>query len=71
MVVGAAKWNPLGKGLKVNNWAMETVTPEQLNKEFDAVLLTGGAEQSRDLLDARRDLDGITSRWSSCPSKTA
>ena len=56
--VGAAK-DGLGKGSKVTNWAKETITPEQLNKEFDAVLLTGGAEQSRDLPVPGRDLDGI------------
>ena len=56
--VGAAK-DGLGKDSKVTNWAKETVTPEQLNKEFDAVLLTGGAEQSRDLPVPGRELDGI------------
>jgi glutamate synthase (NADPH) small chain len=35
------------------------VTPAQLQKEFDAVILTGGAEQSRDLPVPGRDLDGI------------
>jgi glutamate synthase (NADPH/NADH) small chain len=49
----------LPEGTKVTNWAKETVTPEQLNAEFDAVLLTGGAEQSRDLPVPGRDLDGI------------
>ena len=44
---------------KVTNWAKVTVTPEQLRAQFDAVLLTGGAEQSRDLPAAGRDLDGI------------
>jgi len=58
VIVGAAK-DPLGKGSKVTNLAKETVTPEQLQKEFDAVLLTGGAEQSRDLPVPGRDLDGI------------
>lgn len=58
VMVGAAK-DPLGKGSKVTNLAKETVTPEQLQKEFDAVLLTGGAEQSRDLPVPGRDLDGI------------
>ena len=58
VVVGAAK-DPLGKGSKVTNLAKETVTPEELQKEFDAVLLTGGAEQSRDLPVPGRDLDGI------------
>src|SRR6187397_2503742 len=37
VMVGAAK-DPLGKGSKVTNWAKETVTPEQLDKEFDAVV---------------------------------
>ena len=58
VVVGAAK-DPLGKGSKVTNLAKETVTPEELQKEFDAVLLTGGAEQSRDLPVPGRELDGI------------
>ncbi|GAB3356324.1 MULTISPECIES: glutamate synthase subunit beta [Giesbergeria] len=49
----------LGKGSKVTNWAKETISPEQLQAEFDAVLLTGGAEQSRDLPVPGRDLDGI------------
>lgn len=49
----------LPDGSRVTNWAKETVTPEQLRKDFDAVLLTGGAEQSRDLPVPGRDLDGI------------
>ncbi|MBE0587554.1 MAG: glutamate synthase subunit beta, partial [Hydrogenophaga sp.] len=49
----------LPKDSKVTNWARETVTPEQLQKDFDAVLLTGGSEQSRDLPVPGRDLDGI------------
>ncbi|MDT7516521.1 glutamate synthase subunit beta [Rhodoferax mekongensis] len=47
------------KGSKVTNWAKETISPEQLKKDFDAVLLTGGAEQSRDLPVPGRDLEGI------------
>jgi glutamate synthase (NADPH) small chain len=47
------------KDSKVTNWAKETVTAEQLQKDFDAVLLTGGSEQSRDLPVPGRDLDGI------------
>ncbi len=47
------------EGSKVTNWAKETITPEQLRKEFDAVLLAGGAEQSRDLPVPGRDLDGV------------
>ena len=44
---------------EVTNWAKETITPEQLNEQFDAVLLTGGAEQSRDLPVPGRELDGV------------
>ncbi|MBP9906370.1 MAG: glutamate synthase subunit beta [Rhodoferax sp.] len=47
------------KGSKVTNWAKETVSAEQLQRDFDAVLLTGGSEQSRDLPVPGRDLDGI------------
>jgi len=47
------------KGSKVTNWAKDTVTPEQLNKDFDAVILAGGSEQSRDLPVPGRDLAGI------------
>ena len=49
----------LPKGSKVTNWAIETISPAQLQKDFDAVMLTGGAEQSRDLPVPGRDLDGI------------
>jgi glutamate synthase (NADPH/NADH) small chain len=49
----------LPKTSKVINWAKETITPAQLQKDFDAVLLTGGAEQSRDLAVPGRDLDGV------------
>ncbi|MFN4359390.1 MAG: glutamate synthase subunit beta [Hylemonella sp.] len=49
----------LPKGSKVTNWAKNSVSPEQLKKDFDAVLLAGGAEQSRDLPVPGRDLDGI------------
>ena len=56
--VGAAK-DGLGKDSKVTNWAKETISPEQLKKEFDAVLLTGGSEISRDLPVPGRDLDGV------------
>jgi glutamate synthase (NADPH) small chain len=58
VMVGKAK-EPLGKDSKVTNWAKEIITPEQLEKDFDAVLLTGGAEQSRDLPVPGRDLAGI------------
>ena len=49
----------LPKDSKVINWAKQTITPEQLQKDFDAVMLTGGAEQSRDLPVPGRDLDGV------------
>ncbi|MFP5430761.1 MAG: glutamate synthase subunit beta [Gammaproteobacteria bacterium] len=49
----------LPKGTKVTNWATTTVSPEQLKKDFDAVLLTGGSEQSRDLPVPGRELAGI------------
>ncbi|HWP17798.1 MAG TPA: glutamate synthase subunit beta [Burkholderiaceae bacterium] len=47
------------EGSKVTNLAKETVAPEQLMKEFDAVLLSGGAEQPRDLPAPGRELQGI------------
>jgi len=49
----------LPEGSKVTNWAKETISPEELQERFDAVLLTGGAEQSRDLPVPGRDLAGI------------
>ncbi|MEF9999830.1 glutamate synthase subunit beta [Comamonas sp.] len=49
----------LGKDSKVTNWAKETVSPEKLMAEFDAVLLSGGAEQSRDLPVPGRELNGV------------
>jgi len=44
---------------KVTNWAKETISAQQLTQQFDAVLLTGGAEQSRDLPVPGRDLQGV------------
>ena len=49
----------LPKGSKVTNWARETVSAAQLLTDFDAVLLAGGAEQSRDLPVPGRELEGI------------
>ncbi|MDN3921119.1 glutamate synthase subunit beta [Roseateles violae] len=49
----------LPEGSKVTNWAKETVSAEELKSQFDAVLLTGGAEASRDLPVPGRDLQGI------------
>jgi len=47
------------EGSKVTNDAKETISAEALKAEFDAVLLTGGSEQSRDLPIPGRDLDGV------------
>jgi len=49
----------IAKGSKVTNDAQTIVSPQQLQKDFDAVLLCGGAEQSRDLPVPGRDLDGV------------
>jgi len=49
----------LPKGSKITNWAKSNVTPDELKAEFDAVVLAGGAEQSRDLPVPGRDLDGV------------
>jgi glutamate synthase (NADPH/NADH) small chain len=49
----------LPAGSKVTNWSQETISPKQLQKDFDAVLLAGGSEQSRDLNVPGRDLSGI------------
>ena len=47
------------EGSKVTNWAKETISPAQLQKAFDAILLAGGSEQSRDLPVPGRELEGI------------
>jgi glutamate synthase (NADPH/NADH) small chain len=49
----------ISKDSKVTNDAQTIVSPQQLQKDFDAVLLCGGAEQSRDLPVPGRDLDGV------------
>ena len=48
-----------GPGAKVTNLSRETVSAAQLMQEFDAVVLAGGAEHSRDLPVPGRELDGI------------
>ena len=48
-----------GTASKVTNWANETISASQLQADFDAVLLTGGSEQSRDLPVPGRELEGI------------
>jgi glutamate synthase (NADPH/NADH) small chain len=49
----------LPEGGKVTNDAQETIPAEQLLADFDAVLLAGGAEASRDLPVPGRGLDGV------------
>ncbi|MFM6985886.1 MAG: glutamate synthase subunit beta [Hydrogenophaga sp.] len=47
------------EGCKVTNDAKTVISAEDLKAQFDAVLLTGGSEQSRDLPVPGRDLDGV------------
>ena len=54
---------------KVTNWAKTAVSPDELKAEFDAVLLTGGAEQSRDLPVPGRELDGVHFAMEFLPSQ--
>jgi glutamate synthase (NADPH/NADH) small chain len=49
----------LPEGSKVTNWAKETISADELKSQFDAIVLTGGAEQSRDLPVPGRDLAGV------------
>jgi len=44
---------------RITNWAKDTVSADDLLARFDAVLLAGGAEVSRDLPVPGRDLDGV------------
>lgn len=44
---------------KVTNWATQRISPSRLLQDFDAVLLCGGAEQSRDLPVPGRELTGV------------
>ena len=48
---------PPGKGVVSD--AHESIAPEKLMAEFDAVVLAGGAEQPRDLPIPGRSLDGV------------
>ena len=47
------------KGTTVTNLARETISPDELKAQFDAVLLTGGSELPRDLPVPGRELKGI------------
>ncbi len=44
---------------QIKNYSKKTVTPDQLKKDFDAVIITGGAEQPRDLPVPGRELSGV------------
>ncbi len=46
-----------GKG--VANDAKKTISPDELHKKFDAVILAGGSEQPRDLPVPGRELQGV------------
>ncbi len=43
----------------VTNWAQQTVDPQQLLRDFDAIVIAGGAEQPRDLPVPGRQLKGV------------
>ena len=43
----------------VYNWAKTTISPDELKKEFDAIIVAGGAEQPRDLPVPGRELKGV------------
>ncbi len=44
---------------KIKNYSRKTVAPAELLNAFDAVIISGGAEQPRDLPVLGRELDGI------------
>jgi len=43
----------------IANWSSEQIEPKKLLKDFDAVVLAGGAEQPRDLPVPGRELKGV------------
>ncbi len=43
----------------VTNWSQQRRTPAELHQEFDAIILSGGAEQPRDLPVPGRELQGV------------
>ncbi|MGC7406425.1 glutamate synthase subunit beta [Pandoraea pneumonica] len=43
----------------INNFSKETISPDQLQAQFDAVVIAGGAEQPRDLPVPGRELEGV------------
>ena len=44
---------------QIKNYSKKSVSPDQLLKDFDAVVLSGGAEQPRDLPVPGRELEGV------------
>jgi glutamate synthase (NADPH/NADH) small chain len=48
-----------GGGAKITNDAKSVISADDLKAQFDAVVLTGGSELSRDLPVPGRDLDGV------------
>ena len=48
-----------GEGETVTDWSSETVSPDELKAQFDAVVLAAGAERSRDLPVPGRELGGV------------
>ncbi len=44
---------------RVTDWSSEHVSADDLNAVFDAIVLAGGAERSRDLPVPGRDLEGV------------
>ncbi|MDR2127446.1 MAG: glutamate synthase subunit beta [Burkholderiaceae bacterium] len=48
-----------GPASKITNLAKESASARQLLKDFDAIILTGGSEVSRDLPVPGRDLEGV------------
>jgi len=60
---------PPGKGIP--NDARESISPETLKAEFDAVVLAGGAEQGATCRFPAANLTASISPWSSCRCKTS
>jgi glutamate synthase (NADPH/NADH) small chain len=46
-------------GAEVKNYSSKTVSPDQLMRDFDAVVISGGSEQPRDLPVPGRELKGV------------
>ena len=55
VLIGDAKTFPAS----ITNWSQQTITPAELEAQFDAVILAGGAEIPRDLPVPGRELKGV------------